>query len=109
MENTSKEKEIYYPDLLAVAQHNSIWSDILSSITEHLSTLLDIENDDNENYSILVGIILHQMFDKLLDLKSQIRCLHEDFPKISQSKWDMLQEKFDIFIEQINNDIRNEV
>jgi len=103
MENGNTNKKFFCPDLLFIAQQLSRYSDTVNLITDHLATLLDCDNENEENYSRLVGIILQQIFDKLIDTHSEIKDLRENFPSMSMSEWEKFNDKWEKFIDKIDD------
>ena len=103
MNEEIKDKKFFYPDLLYIVQQLSRYEDFVDKICDHLAKLLDCENEDNEIYSNLVEIILEQMFEKMLDFKSDLNDMREDFPSMSIFEWEKLREKWVKFIDGIDD------
>lgn len=91
-------KKFRCPDLLYIAQQLSLFEDVVDRVTSNLSTLLDDDNEDKVNYSSLVEVILSQIFDRTLDLKTEIKSLREEFPDMPLSEWNKFNERYDKFI-----------
>lgn len=99
-------KKFECPDLLYIAQCLASYEDSLEKMYEHFHSLFDwIESQDEDKESIIapVLIILKLICDEIYRVKKKVYNLREEFPSMPMPEWDKFNERWERFLETMDD------